>query len=140
MSAIFPGLGQIYNEKYWKVGIIYVAGFAMSYGLKYNIDSMQRYQRAYRARVDTSSVTTDIWYPNLSDTKVKSERDAYRKNRDKLIMGLAGLYALQIIDASVDAHLKEFDINDDLSVKVTPDFGLIRGNSFRSGLSVRLTF
>lgn len=140
LSAIIPGLGQIYNEKYWKVGIIYGAGIAMGYGMKFNSDSLKRYQQALNYRIDTSSLTVDNWYPLLSDAKVQGERDYYRKNRDMLIIGFIGLYAIQIIDANVDAHLKEFEINEDLAIKITPDFRLYGLNQFGTGLSVRLRF
>ncbi len=140
MSAIIPGLGQIYNEKYWKVGIIYTAGFIMGYGMKYNVDSLRQYQKALNARVDTSSATVDNWYPQLTDAKVTGERDYYRRNRDMLILGFIGVYALQIIDANVDAHLKEFEINDDLSFKISPDIQMGINNQIRTGLSFRLRF
>jgi hypothetical protein len=120
MSAIIPGLGQVYNDKYWKIGIIYAGAFGLGYGLKYNLDSMRRYQRSLSARIDTSAVSQDIWYPSFSDAKVQNERDYYRKNRDLIIIGMVALYALQIIDANVDAHLREFDVNKDLALKVKP--------------------
>ena len=140
MSAIIPGLGQIYNEKYWKVGVIYTAGFVMGYGMKYNVDSLRRYQNALNARVDTSSATIDTRYPHLTDAKVTDERNYYRRNRDMLILGFVGVYALQIIDANVDAHLREFELNKDLTLKITPDVGLWRGNQLRTGISFKLTF
>jgi len=140
MSAIVPGLGQIYNEKYWKVGIIYTAGFIMGYGMKYNVDSLRQYQKALNARVDTSAATIDNWYPQLTDAKVTGERDYYRRNRDMLILGFIGVYALQIIDANVDAHLKEFEINEDLSFKISPDIQMGINNQIRTGLSFRLRF
>jgi Family of unknown function (DUF5683) len=140
MSAIIPGLGQIYNEKYWKVGVIYVAGFAMGYGMKYNVDSLKQFQKALDSRVDVDTSTLDLWYPQLTDAKVTDERDYYRRNRDMLILGFIGLYALQIIDANVDAHLKEFEINKDLSLKISPDFGISSKSRLRTGLSIHLKF
>lgn len=140
MSAIIPGLGQIYNEKYWKVGIIYGAGFVMGLGMKYNSDSMRQYQRALNARVDTSSATIDTWYPLLTDAKVTGERDYYRRNRDMLILGFLGLYALQIIDANVDAHLKEFEINKDLALKIRPTMRPNLNGRLSTGMALSLRF
>ncbi len=122
LSAIIPGLGQVYNQKYWKVGLIYAAGFGIGYGIKYNTDSLKNYQKALIALLDTFDSTENIWYPSLSVDKIRSERNFYRKNRDRLILGAGLLYALQIIDANVDAHLREFDINKDLAIKPNPGF------------------
>lgn len=122
-SAILPGLGQFYNKKYWKVGLIYGGGIALGVFLDRNLDSMNSYQNALDARLDTISGTVDNRYADLSDAKVIQERNYYRRNRDMLILGFIGLYALQVIDANVDAHLREFEINDELSMSVDPDFG-----------------
>lgn len=138
MSAMLPGLGQIYNQKYWKVGVLYTAGFAMGYGMKYNTDSLKRYQKALTARVDLDTATKDVWYPNLTDAKVNGERDYYRKNRDMLIIGFFALYTLQIIDANVDAHLREFEVNKDLALRITPDFRYTSFRTVQPGLTLAL--
>lgn len=122
MSAIVPGLGQFYNEKYWKIGVIYTGAGLLAYYYKRNRDSLNSYQTAYSARIDTSSATVDTRYYYLSDASVLSNRNFHRRQRDVAILGFFGLYALQIIDANVDAHLKEFEINKDLSLKVSPSF------------------
>lgn len=138
MSAVIPGLGQIYNEKYWKVAVIYAAGAGLGYGLKLNMDSLDGYQKALVAELDEDSNTTNTWYPNLSIDKIRSERNYYRKNRDRMILGLGALYALQIIDANVDAHLREFDINPDLAVKPNPGYSFVNGSIVPTlGLSFR---
>jgi hypothetical protein len=140
-SALVPGLGQIYNEKYWKVGLLYAAGGTMVYFFKYNQDSMKSYQKALDARVDGLPNTVDLDYPSLSDAKVIQERNYYRRNRDMLILGFIGVYALQILDASVDAHLREFDINDDLSMHIKPIINYDMYNAqIQSGMSIALRF
>ena len=139
MSAIIPGLGQVYNQKYWKVGFIYAAAFGIGYGIDYNNDSMQRYQRALIAELDTSAATVNTWYPNLSVDKIRSERNYYRQNRDRLILGAGLLYALQIIDANVDAHLREFEVNEDLAIKARPGYMILR-NRVRPSFGLTLTF
>lgn len=122
MSAIIPGAGQYYNEKYWKIGVIYTgAGFLTWYYIR-NRDSLNSYQKAYTARIDTFASSVDTKYLYLSDAAVLRNRNFHRRQRDIAILGFFGLYALQIIDANVDAHLKEFEINKDLSLKVTPEF------------------
>lgn len=139
MSAIIPGLGQVYNQKYWKVGLLYVAGFGIGYGIKYNMDSLKNYQNALIAELDEDSTTENYWYPNLAVDKIRSERDFYRKNRDRLILGAGLLYALQIIDANVDAHLREFDINEDLAVKPNPGF-MVQNRQLRPTLGLSFRF
>jgi len=140
-SAILPGLGQFYNRKYWKIGLIYGGGVTMGVFLKRNLDSLSAYQRAVDYRLDTLASTVDTRYPSLSEAKVIQERNYYRRNRDMLILGFVGLYALQVIDANVDAHLREFEINDDLSLSVDPDIGysFTRG-SWNSQLRLSIHF
>jgi hypothetical protein len=139
MSAIIPGLGQVYNQKYWKVGVIYAAAFGIGYGIKYNSDSMRNYQNALIAELDTLPSTVNYWYPDLSVDKIRSERNYYRKNRDRLILGAGLLYALQIIDANVDAHLREFEVNKDLAIKANPGYMILQ-NRVRPSFGLTLTF
>jgi hypothetical protein len=140
MSAIIPGLGQIYNEKYWKVGVIYAGAGFLTYYFKRNIDSLKSYQSAYAARIDTSAATIDTKYTNLSNASVLSNRNFHRRQRDIALLGFFGLYALQIIDANVDAHLREFEINKDLSMKITPVFSGLVSTSPNIGLNIRFKF
>ena len=140
-SAIVPGLGQLYNEKYWKVGLLYAGGFTMAYFFKLNSDSMNAYQDALDARLDTFASTIDSRYSWMTDSKVTQERNYYRRNRDMLILGFIGVYALQIIDANVDAHLREFELNEELSLKLDPDIQYsMASRSFQAGLSLQLRF
>jgi len=122
MSAIVPWLGQVYNKKYWKVGVIYGLGIGLGYGLKVTNDSLKGYQQSLTAELDEDSTTVNYLYPNLGVDKIRSERNYYRQTRDQLILGLAAVYALQIIDANVDAHLREFDINKDLALQIRPTY------------------
>ena len=140
MSAIIPGLGQIYNEKYWKVGVIYVGAGFLTYYFKRNVDSLRSYQAAYTARIDTSSATIDTKYTNLSNSSVLSNRNFHRRQRDIALLGFFGLYALQIIDANVDAHLREFEINKDLSMKITPSFSGLVSATPHVGLNIKFKF
>ncbi|MBO6516785.1 MAG: hypothetical protein JJ975_09565, partial [Bacteroidia bacterium] len=137
--AIIPGLGQIYNKKYWKVGLIYAAGFGIGYGIQYNMDSLKNYQKALIAELDEDTSTKNLWYPYLSVDKIRSERNFYRKNRDRLILGAGLLYALQIIDANVDAHLREFEVNKDLAIKPNPGF-MVQNRRVQPTLGFSLRF
>jgi hypothetical protein len=140
MSAVVPGLGQFYNEKYWKIGVIYVGGGLLAWYFKRNTDSLNSYQKAYLKRIDTASATIDDRYYYLSDESVLANRNFRRRSRDFAILGFIGLYALQIIDANVDAHLREFDINKDLSMKISPQLMGLATPQRNFGLSVKLRF
>lgn len=127
LSTICPGAGQIYNKSYWRVPIV-VGGFATTiYCIDWNNRGYQRFKKAYRLRqaYDTAPEeypqgSPDEFGGRYSATFLKNLRDSYRRNRDLCIIITAGLYILQIVDAHVDAHLRDFDITDDLSVDVTP--------------------
>ncbi len=108
---------------------------------KTNKDSMDFYQEAYAKRQDGDSATVDTRYSLLTDAAVKSYRDYHRRLKDISLLGFFGLYALQIIDANVDAHLYEFKVNEDLSFRWEPQ---IRPSSFGSssyhGIKLSLNF
>lgn len=119
-SAIIPGLGQAYNQKYWKIGVIYAGIGGMGVLFASSNREYQRYQAAYILRIDGDVNTVDNEFPELSDNAVRNSRDFYRRNRDISILGFMAIYAFQIIDANVDAHLREFTINDELSMNWQP--------------------
>ena len=130
LSTICPGAGQIYNKSYWRVPIV-VGGFAaMVYCIDWNNRGYQRFKKAYRLKADYDA-HPDL-YPNgaqdefggrYSSSFLKNLRNSYRRNRDLCIILTAGIYILQIVDAHVDAHLRDYDISKDLSVSISPAFG-----------------
>lgn len=120
LAMVLPGAGQIYNKKYWKAGIVYAGIGGLIYSYQLNRDSLTKYQGALVNKIDGDSTTIDN-FPLLTTAGVTRIRDDYRRNRDLTIIGFVALYALQIIDANVDAHLKEFDVNDDLALRISPD-------------------
>lgn len=126
LSAVLPGAGQIYNKKYWKLPIIYGAMGALIYSIDFYQGESELYEKAYNYSIDGDSTTKPASlkpdFASLGSQAFKKERDAMRNNRDLSILILAGVYALQIIDANVDAHLKEFDVGDDLSMRIQPKF------------------
>ena len=119
MSACLPGLGQIYNHKWWKTPIIY-AGFAgLVYGFSFNHKIYNEYRNALHYRYDDDPTTNDN-FQNYSDDNLVTLKNYYQRYRDLTIIGMAALYTLQIVDATVDAHLKTFDVSDKLSLQVKP--------------------
>lgn len=120
MSAALPGLGQIYNGKWWKVPIIYGGLGGLIYSSVAADLNRQRHKRAYLARIDDDPNTIDEFDGRYSDANLRQLVSFYQRNRDLSLIFTGVLYALNIIDASVDAHLKDFDVSDDLTLQVRP--------------------
>lgn len=115
-SAVLPGLGQIYNRKYWKLPIVY-AGFGT---MVYFIDRNNRYYNDLkRGLIDPDY---DLIYYDFELTREQLERgkDIYKRWRDLSIILTVGFYALQIIDATVDAYLFDWDVGEDISLQLEP--------------------
>ena len=124
-SAAIPGLGQAYNKKYWKIPIIYAG---MATGVYFYIRNQKDYTRfrdAYKRRL--AGYTDDEFFGDgetaiiSNDRLINAQRSA-QKNKDYSILTVIGFYALNIIDANVDAHLRQYDISDDLSL--SPNFDM----------------
>ena len=139
LYALVPGLGQIYNRKYWKLPIVYGGLMGCMYAITWNNKNYQDYSEAYRDIIfdqknnadkpenwhtswqeltsrDPSSLINDS---NFSE-QLRSRKDYFRRYRDLSIIIAVGVYALSIIDAYVDAQLFDFDISPDLSMRVEP--------------------
>ncbi|HTO16117.1 MAG TPA: DUF5683 domain-containing protein [Edaphocola sp.] len=137
-SLIFPGLGQINNKDYWKLTIIYGA---LGAGIYSYIDNNKNYNQAraeYAFRLDKGGVSNAFLYPRFqafSTTQVQQERDWYKRWIDVTMMASIVGYALQVVEANSAAHLKGFDVTDDISFKIHPSvvpspYGIIPGISF----------
>ncbi|WP_146161479.1 DUF5683 domain-containing protein [Mangrovibacterium marinum] len=152
-SAVLPGLGQIYNKKYWKLPLIYGGFIAFGYAINWNNDHYVLYKQAYADIIDDDPnsnsyeelVIEGNWnWNNASQvaqftTRLKNAKDAARRNRDFMIILTAGFYALNIIDATVDAHFFNFDIGDDLTMQWTPGPMYCQGKAF-PGVHVSFNF
>ena len=117
LSAVIPGAGQVYNKKYWKVPIIYASLATSIYFIKDNQSKLKTYQDAYITR---SNGGADDYIDIYNDSQLLTIADYYERNRDVSYIIAAAVYLLNIVDASVDAHLFDFDISEDLSLKTTP--------------------
>lgn len=129
-SAIFPGLGQFYNRKYWKLPIIYGGFLGLTYAISWNGGKYNDYSDAYKDIVNGGNNWKSL-LPGRDDqtlenqrsrytTMFKNNRDKFRRNRDLAIICSVGVYALCMIDAYVDAELYDFDISPDITMHVTP--------------------
>ncbi len=116
-SAILPGLGQAYNKRYWKIPIIYAALGTGVYFYVSNNQQLERYQEAYKQRIAGFPDEFDGVDPNpyISDDGLIRAQSIYRKNKNISLLVTLGLYALNIIEANVDAHLSAKVFNEDLS-------------------------
>lgn len=152
LSTIFPGAGQIYNKSYWKVPFI-VGGFsAMIYVIDWNNRGLKRFEKAYQLRITYDNalkewnkipdnpaekpVFTDEFGGRYDANFLKNQRNSNRRNRDLAVILTAGLYLLQIMDAHVDAHLKDYDISDDLTMSLQPHVDYTYVHSYGSERAV----
>lgn len=127
LACICPGAGQIYNKSYWKVPFV-IGGFAtLAYCIDWNNRGYQRFKKAYSLLADYENHPdkypngpTDEFHGRYSSTFLRNLRNNYRRNRDLCIILTGGMYILQIIDAHVDAHLRDYDISDDLTMNIEP--------------------
>lgn len=142
-AAIIPGSGQIINRKYWKAHIVHIALGASVYMIKSNTDSMNEFKQAWIYETDDDENTvSDLTDENgLLYTVDDLENGTYlfRRYRDLSYLSFVGFYLLQIIDANVDAHLRFFDSNDDLSFCVSPPYsGRYNSDVWQVGLKLRI--
>lgn len=153
LSLVFPGAGQIYNRKYWKLPILYGGFLGCTYALLWNQQMYRDYSQAYLDIMDDDPNThsyLDMLPPRYDITgreeqfkKIfKNKKNYFRRYRDLSAFCFVGVYLISVIDAYVDAHLSVFDISPDLSLKVEPAVipqqGLGRTNhSYGMGCSLR---
>ena len=152
-AAILPGLGQIYNKKYWKVPLIYGGIAGVAYGIHFNSKYYKDYRRAYRdfivrdpnntsylqfvppgISIDDIHGKHSAWFQNA----LKNKKNYYKRYRELSYIGLGLIYVAQIIDATVDAHFFNFDISDDLSLNIQP--ALIAPQAEQSAVGLQFNF
>jgi len=138
LSAILPGAGQVYNKKYWKLPIIYAGLGGFGYLFYTNNSEYNNYRQAVRAAYDDDPATT--YDTRYSPDDLQALKLYYRKYRDIAIFGLGAIYLLNIVDANVDAHLKTFDVSDNLSMRVSPWYSPGTSRTQALGVSVKLNF
>lgn len=136
LSAILPGAGQVYNNKAWKVPLIYAGFMADIYFINFNNKRYQTFRTALFAYDDGDRSQ----FPSLNREALVRNVDYWRQNRDMTILLLAAIYALNLIDANVDAHLSGFDISDDISMKIEPNVGTFAASGNSMGLSLKFQF
>jgi len=158
LAIMLPGAGQIYNRKYWKLPIVYGGFIGCAYAMRWNNQMYMDYSQAYLDIMDNDPNTksyeeflhlgNSITPANIDRYKqiFKSRKDRYRRWRDLSFIVMMAVYAVSIVDAYVDASLSQFDISDDLSLRMEP--AVINGNTTTSkglqnsgiGMHAALTF
>ena len=141
MSSLVPGLGQYYNQKYWKIPIIYGGFTGLIYYASYNNYVYKKYRQDYKWATDPDpNIQKKSKYPAANTERLK---DTWRRYRDICFIGIGALYLLQVIDANVDAHFFDFTIDKDLSIKadpmLMPDFTEVAGSRTSTPLGVNIT-
>lgn len=142
-SAIIPGAGQIYNKKHWKLPIVYGAMATAVYFYFNNRSYYIEYRDAYLNDLnfeDPDYVPSFYALRNVGTSQLRQAADASRQNMEYSVIGFLAVYGLQIIDATVDAHLSSFDIGDDLSMEWQPTLLPSSNQHIMSGLRLDFRF
>ena len=156
LSALCPGLGQVYNRRYWKLPIVVGAFVGLSYGASWNNRMYKDYSKGYRDVMDDDPDTRsymDFFPPTVRESDLetawlqkvmKNKRDYYRRYREICVIAMVGVYLLNIVDAYVDASMAHFDISPDLTLDVSPtaiDNGVVGGGRLPSlGVQCAISF
>jgi hypothetical protein len=141
-SAIFPGMGQIYNRKYWKAPIVWGALATPTYFFLENNNEYKRFRTAYKLRKAgfQDEFTDEFGTVSVSLETLENAQEQLRENRDLSLMWGVILYVLQIVEASVNAHLLQFNTDDDLSFRPTFIQNPAMFDAPKFGLTAKYTF
>lgn len=121
LAAVVPGLGQIYNKKYWKIPLVYGGFYAIAVGIDHYNDIHTEYRGYLFYNIENNLGDAERHPVALRSTsQLRRIVDRSRRERDFMVILMGGMYLLQMIDAHVDAHLKEFDLNPNLKVSIEP--------------------
>jgi hypothetical protein len=137
-SALVPGMGQVYNQKYWKVPIIYGAGGAFAYFVGFNQLKYKKFRDAVASGTQDEVVLIDGRY--IPSENLERGRDYYRRYRDISVLGLGAIYLLNIIDAMIDANFFYYDVSDDLSMQLQPVMINMPGTTASLGFQINIGF
>ena len=163
MAVVFPGLGQIYNKKYWKIPLVYAGFGSLIYSVGFNSQQYNLYLKALQDFIDNNPQTTSylnlgtlktvdprtydpVLYPDTYSPSQKAHYeegmlrgvDGYKRYRDLSYIGIAAWYLISILDANVDASLTNFDVSDNLDISLGPMQQILPGGFTGVGLNMRL--
>lgn len=140
-AAIMPGLGQVYNKKYWKLPLVYGGFYAIGYYINAYNDLYTEYKGYLFENIEAGR-GENVENPTINRTtgQLRTIVDKTRRERDLMIILLGGMYLLQMVDAHVDSHLKEFDLNPNLQVSIEPSMKQDAWTGRTAGLSLIVRF
>jgi len=118
-SAVVPGLGQVYNKKYWKIPIIYAGMAAGIYFYKQQDDEYNRFRDAYKRRL---AGYDDDEFQGISEDRLVNAQKSAQKNKSISVIVTVAFYLLNVVDANVDAHLRQYEVSEDLSLQPNFDY------------------
>ena len=118
-SAVLPGLGQVYNKRYWKIPVIYAGMAAGIYFYKQQDDDYDRFRDAYKRRL---AGYTDDEFQGISNDRLINAQKSAQKSKSISIIVTVAFYFLNIVDANVDAHLRQYEVSEDLSLQPNFDY------------------
>lgn len=142
-TTIVPGLGQIYNKKYWKVPLVYAGIGIPVYFWADNQRNYDRYRNEYKNRLQGKVDQTDETLAGLDEERLLDGQNFYRKNRDLSVVIALGFYVLSIVDANVDAHLTQFNVNENLTIKPVIEFdqkSLMQQQQYQYAINIQYRF
>ncbi len=141
LSLALPGLGQAYNEKYWKIPLVYAGLGATGYFALSSRQEYRKFKAAYQYKVFNLPGDPPNEYASIyTADQLRVQRDYYRRNMEFNFILMGVVYILNLVDAAVDAHLSAFDISDELSVQLLTEPLLpLEGPGGRGALSVRIS-
>jgi hypothetical protein len=121
-AAVLPGLGQIYNKKYWKLPLVYGGFVSIGYAINFYQQGYKKYKLYLFENLESHPGDENYAHPKVfyTTSSLRTIVNRYRRERDFMVILMGGMYILQMIDAHVDAHLKEFDLNPKLQVSIEP--------------------
>lgn len=134
-AAVLPGLGQVYNKKYWKLPLVYGGFIGFGYGVNFYQTGYKEFKGALFDLLESGESSIIIRGQSWSEQPLRTVVNRYRRERDFFMILMAGMYLLQMVDAHVDAHLKEFDLNPNLQVSIQPTLN----NDMLTGRTVGIT-
>jgi len=140
-SAIVPGLGQIYNRSYWKLPLVYGGMGTSMYFYFHNQKQYQLLRDDYKRRLKLGSAydRENERFGQLDDDRIIRAQRQFQKSRDLCLVITLGIYILNIVDANVDAHLQQFNVDDDLSFEPSFQFNEVN-QSYQFGMTMRYKF
>lgn len=138
LSAIVPGLGQIYNGQVWKVPLYYGTFVVLGHMIYTNNRLYNIFRQSYFAEIDENPATANK-FTRFTENSLKRNTDNFRRNRDYMVIIAGAVYFLNIADAHIGAHLREFDINDELTINYSPTMDTVNGRPY-AGVGVTISF